>query len=469
VKRLTWLLTLAFAIGFASQSASAQLLSLNLGGTSGSSGTRLIVRDTLGLSGLNLTCLLAGCQVQQSLGDPDGQLFLVTLPSVLNPATAILQLLLQPGIAGVEIDQPVSVQGSTAGTAPYYLSDKMPVNYYGTTVWNGYLTQPAVQLIRSGAVHSTLQSTGAGVTVAVIDTGVDTTSTVLAPFLVKGYDFTRNKAGGSESGDVTQSTVAVLDGGYVGVVNQSTVAVLDQSTVAVLDQTQYAAFGHGTMTSGIVHLVAPQSRIMPLKAFGANGTGYASDVLRAIYYAVNNGAHVLNMSFDFTSYSPELQRAVNYATGRGAVCVASAGNDGQQRTVYPAALPNVIDVASTSNNDTQSSFTNYGAPPVLLGAPGEGIMTTYPFQTYAAGWGTSFSAPLVSGTVAVMVGQRSPSTLQLSGLTLLSSATTNSPTMEFQMAQALKYAQAINAPEIADRRLDAYQAVRTWQISLGLQ
>jgi subtilisin family serine protease len=461
VKRLFCLLTLVFAIGFTSQSASAQVLSLNLGGTGG---TRLIVRDTLGLPGLNLTCILLGCKVQQGLGDPDGQLFLVTLPPVLNPVTSILKLLVQPGIAGVEIDQPVSVQGATASAAPYYLSDKTPVNYYGTTVWEGYLIQPAVHLIRSDVAHSTLNSTGAGVTVAVIDTGVDTNSTVLGPFLVKGYDFTRNKTGGSESGDVTQSTVAVLDGNGVQIakVNQSTVAVLDQSTVAVLDQNGYSAFGHGTMTSGIVHLVAPQAKIMPLKAFGPNGTGYESDVLRAIYYAVNNGARVLNMSFDFTVYSPELKNAVNYATRKGAVCVASAGNDGKQMTVYPAALPGVINVASTSNQDTQSTFTNYGAPPVWLAAPGEGIMTTYPFQTYAAGWGTSFSAPLVSGTVALMVGQGVPS--QLQGLVGL-----NSPTTESQVANALTYAQPIPAPPIANRRLDVYTAVRTWRATLGLR
>ena len=60
--------------------------------------------------------------------------------------------------------------------------------------------------------------------------------------------------------------------------NQRTVAVLDQRTVAVLDgNSQYAAFGHGTMTAGLVHLVAPQAKIMPLKAFYANGAGYNSD------------------------------------------------------------------------------------------------------------------------------------------------------------------------------------------------
>jgi subtilisin family serine protease len=93
--------------------------------------------------------------------------------------------------------------------------------------------------------------------------------------------------------------------------------VLDQRTVAVLDGSQYSAFGHGTMTAGIVHLVAPQAKIMPLKSFNADGTGYDSDILRAIYYAVKNGAKVLNMSFDYPSYSAELANAIKYANQQG--------------------------------------------------------------------------------------------------------------------------------------------------------
>jgi subtilisin family serine protease len=190
-------------------------------------------------------------------------------------------------------------------------------------------------------------------------------------------------------------------------VNQRTVAVLDQRTVAVLDGGPYQAFGHGTMTAGVVHLVAPQAKIMPLKAFSANGTGYNSDILRAIYYAVSHGAKVLNMSFDYSSYSPELARAIQYSNSKGVISVASAGNDGQYKTVYPGGLPGVIDVASTSNSDVQSSFTNYGAPPVWLAAPGEAVVTTYPWGTYAAGWGTSFSTPFVAGTAALMLGANS--------------------------------------------------------------
>ncbi len=105
----------------------------------------------------------------------------------------------------------------------------------------------------------------------------------------------------------------------------------------------------------------------------------------------------MNMSFNYTSYSTELGRAVQYANSKGVISVASAGNDGLRTVVYPAGLPGVIDVASTSDNDTQSSFTNYGAPPVWMAAPGESIVTTYPWGTYAAGWGTSFSTPLVAG------------------------------------------------------------------------
>jgi subtilisin family serine protease len=225
-------------------------------------------------------------------------------------------------------------------------------------------------------------------------------------------------------------------------VNQRTVAVLDQPTVAVLDGSGYSAFGHGTMTAGIVHLVAPQAKIMPLKAFGPNGSGYESDILRAIYYAAANGANVMNMSFDFSNNSKELATAVKYVQGKGIIVVASAGNDGKYEFVYPGALPNVINVASTSNQDVQSTFSNYGTPPVFMAAPGEGIMTLYPWGTYAAGWGTSFSTPMVAGTAALMLGR-------------------NGNCTPAKVAYGLRHDAIIFNPQLGSGRLDTYLAVKS--------
>jgi subtilisin family serine protease len=364
--------------------------------------TRLIVRDSLGLPGLNLTCLLTGCKVVTGLGDPNGQLFLVTFPAILNPVTSLLRLSLETGIVDVEVDQTVNAVPTYAFSDPSYLTDEAPTSYYGATVWHGYIAQPANQLVRTAQTQAAFNVNGAGATVAVIDTGVDPTNPVLKNVLVNGYDFTTNTPGGSEMNDVQANPN--LSEAQPATLDQRTVAVLDQRTVAVLDGNSYSDFGHGTMTAGIVHLVAPEAKIMPLKAFTAAGAAYDSNILRAIYYAVSNGAKVMNMSFNYTSYSAELATAIKYANSRGVISVASAGNNGEHTMVYPGGLPGVIDVASTSNLDVQSTFTNYGVPPVFMAAPGEGIVTTYPWGTYAAGWGTSFSTPFVAGTAALMLG-----------------------------------------------------------------
>jgi subtilisin family serine protease len=403
-------------------------------------GTRLVVRDSLGLPGINLTCALLGCQVLQGLGDPQGQLFVVTFPSILDPVTALLQIQLGLGIVSVEIDQTVNAQSADAGSPPSYLTDKTPTPYYGATVWHGYVAQPATQLIRNDAAHSAFSVAGAGVTVAVLDTGVDPTHPVLRGVLLSGYDFTRNQNGGSELNDL-KGTAPTSSSASASKVNQRTVAVLDQRTVAVLDDQRYAAFGHGTMTAGLVHLAAPQAKIMPLKAFHADGTAYSSDILRAIYYAVKNGADVMNMSFNYTSYSPELAKAIKYANSKGVLSVASAGNDGQKTVTYPGGFAGVVDVASTSNDDIQSTFTNYGAPPVWLAAPGEGVVTTYPWNTYAAGWGTSFSTPLTAGTAALMMGTHG-----------------NCPTVLIPLG--LAHADWISDLDLGFGRLDTYSAVQ---------
>jgi thermitase len=230
-----------------------------------------------------------------------------------------------------------------------------------------------------------------------------------------------------------------VDGSGPTYVNGNAV-VLDQSTAGDLNNSADADFGHGTMVSGIVHLVAPTARIMPLKAFAANGSGYISDVVRAIYYAVRGNASVINMSFSTPQSSASLNSAITYATWSGTLCVAAAGNDGEEILVYPAAYKGVIGVASTSNSDVRSSFSNYGSSLVWVAAPGEGIITTYPYGTWAAGWGTSFSTPFVSGTAALLLQAHR-------GMT------------PYAEASAIGQAQPLT-PDLGHGRLDTLQAVQ---------
>jgi hypothetical protein len=410
---------------------------------------RTIVRIQAGLVGqtvIQSICAALHCQVIGALDLLPGETAPSSLFVVRNlppPSWLVNYTLL--GIESVEPDLAVGVNSeeeeywySSQATAAVLdqLWNRAPTSYFGTSAWLSYFEQPAALIVRVREAHCGLHATGAG-TVAVIDTGVDPTHPALTPVLTQGYDFTRNVEGGSERADVDQATAAVLDSIYS--VNPATAAVLDQATAAVLDDGAHSHFGHGTMVAGLVHLAAPTASIMPLKAFDASGQGYTSDLIRALVYATRRGAKVVNMSFSRPTPSPELKRALDYATSHGLILVASAGNDGQSTLMYPAAYPNVMGVASTSNDDVRSSFSNYGANLVWVAAPGEGVLTTYPWGSFAAAWGTSFSTPLVAGGAALLVG-------------LENSANQN------QAAGAIAQAQALT-PELGHGRLDLFQAV----------
>ena len=378
---------------------------LLVGPTSQAQQPGLIVRDTLGITDLKILCPLLGCQVVENLGDPLSQLFLVT-PTVLGTLDGLLEILpLQLGIVSVEVDQLVNLIAAPPLTfIPNGLANSFPIDYYGTVVTQGYLDQPASSIVRITETQNTFDVSGSGV-VAIIDTGVDPLHPALAPVLLPGYDFVHNTNGADEKGDLDHSTVAVLDGGggNPAYVSPWTAAVVSQAGAAALNTSQYAAFGHGTMVAGIVHLVAPTAKILPLKAFSADGTGSASNIIRALYFATAQGSKVVSMSFSFSSSSSAMSDAINYANRSGVICVAAAGNEGEQIRVYPASFAQVMGVASTSNSDTLSSFSDYGPQVVWVGAPGENVVSTYPFATYASSSGTSFSTPFVSGTAALLV------------------------------------------------------------------
>jgi subtilisin family serine protease len=413
---------------------------------------RYIVRTTGGLNSVLHLCLTAGCQVQGSLDGSVGQTYLVTstgnlITNLLNGTLNLLETLL--GIKSIEPDRLLPIPQKAISNIPPGLNDRKPVDYYGTVVWHGYAAQPAAQIIRLIDAQRGFNISGTGV-VAVIDTGVDTSHPVLQPVLLPGYDFTRNQPGASEwldvpqlqNGENSQNDNNSDDQGPV-IVQQSSAAILDQSSAAILDGGPYSAFGHGTMTTGLVHLVAPKAKILPLKAFTSNGTGYLSNIVAALYYAVQHHANVVNMSFDLSTPSTALSQAVSYANQNGVVLVAAAGNESTSAPVYPAALNgNVMGIASTSDWDARSSFSNYGNADVWIAAPGEYVISTFPGGTYASSSGTSFSSPLVAGTAALLLNAK--------------------PSLNHaKAAGALSHAIRLT-PDLHNGRLDVYQAVSAW-------
>src|SRR5262249_1836626 len=247
------------------------------------------------------------------------------------------------------------------------LQGRTVINYFGASVPSNYVQQPATALLRNSDAQAATGLTGAGITIAVIDTGVDFSHPALQSALLPGYNFVNESLAPSELTDLTpdmaaaltQSTTSILDGQNLVQLNAFTVAILSQSSTSILDGAP-SAFGHGTMTAGLVHLVAPGARIMPLKAFGGDGSSDLFNILRAIYYAADHGANVINMSFEIAQGSPSLQAAIQYALSKNVVVIAASGNDGQQILVYPAAYNSVVGVGSTSNTDSKSTFTNFG-------------------------------------------------------------------------------------------------------------
>lgn len=411
---------------------------------------RYIVRTTGGLSSVLRLCLSENCQVQGALDGNIGQTYLVTssgnlISDLLGLVGNILESLL--GIRSVEADQLLPLPQASVTTIPAGLYDNTPVNYYGSVVTHGYATQPAASIIRLTDAQNGFNVSGTGI-VAVIDTGVDVNHPVLYPVLLPGYDFTRNQPGASEWLDVPQlqaGTSSTSQNEQPVLVQQSSAAILDQSSAAILDGggSSYSDFGHGTMTAGLVHLAAPNAKILPLKAFSANGTGYLSNIVAAIYYAAQHHANVVNMSFDVSTSSQALSAAISYANQSGLILVAAAGNGDTSAAVYPAALnSSVMGIASTSDYDTKSSFSNYGDTDVWIAAPGEYVISTYPGGTYAAESGTSFSSPLVAGSADLL-------------MSLKASLTQKSAACAFSHAVQL-------TPNLNKGRLDVYQALSAW-------
>ena len=172
----------------------------------------------------------------------------------------------------------------------------------------------------------------------------------------------------------------------------------------------YDDYGHGTHVAGIAAArinngigiagMAGNATIMSVDVFNY-GIGTYEDLIRAIIYATDNGARVINMSLGASSYSRGEEAAVDYAWYHGAILVAAAGNTGRNTYHYPAAHPNAIAVAATDASDNRAGFSTYGDF-VDVAAPGASIYSTLKSGGYGTMSGTSMATPHVAGLAGLL-------------------------------------------------------------------
>jgi subtilisin family serine protease len=226
-------------------------------------------------------------------------------------------------------------------------------------------------------------SLGEGTTVAVIDTGAQLDHPDLDENFegVARYDFVENDRNPTER--------------PVG---------LDADGDGLKDE----MFGHGTHVAGIVDLVAPAAKIMPLRVLDSEGDGDVFTIAKAIVYAQSNKANVINLSLGSSSRSAMLQEVIKDTIKNGVVVAAAAGNSNSALPHYPAAgngtaasAEGLVAVTSVDKYQKKSDYANYGTW-VDIATPGDGIRSTFPISVYANWSGTSMATPFVSGQAALI-------------------------------------------------------------------
>lgn len=170
--------------------------------------------------------------------------------------------------------------------------------------------------------------------------------------------------------------------------------------------------GHGTQVAGIIAAqsnnrigisgIAPQVKVMNIRAGTASGYLEEDDVANAILYALDNGARIVNMSFGDVVLSRFLKDVIYYAYKQGLIMVASAGNSADDQLYYPAGLAETISVGASNSEDQRAGFSSYGSTLDLI-APGQDILSTAVGGKYNTVSGTSFSAPMVSAVAAMLL------------------------------------------------------------------
>jgi thermitase len=210
-------------------------------------------------------------------------------------------------------------------------------------------------------------SSGKGVLVAILDTGVDDEHPELAGQVTVEIDFTNSSSPSDQHGHGTH---------VAGII---------------------AAKRNGTDVTGIAY----DCSLLNVKIADETGSCRMAALIEGINWAVDNGASVINISIEFREPSPELEEAVNYAWSQGSLVVAAAGNNGNGSPVYPACYEHCLAVAATTQNDDLAPLSNH-SDWVDVAAPGFSIYSTVPDNGYSYKSGTSFACAYVSGLAALL-------------------------------------------------------------------
>lgn len=220
---------------------------------------------------------------------------------------------------------------------------------------------------------------GAGVVVAVVDTGVDADHPDLAGSVVPGDDLVDGDGDPDDSADGNDS-----DGD--GLVDEF--------------------HGHGTMVAGLILGIAPEASILPIRVLDSDGRGDSLRIAAGIHRAVELGADVINLSLGSREDISIVDAAVQWAWTEGVVVVAAAGNTGTDEPILmPAGLGEAIAVTATDAEDIKASTASWGEH-IALTAPGVAVVATFPGGAYRGADGTSLATALASGAAARIRGLR---------------------------------------------------------------
>ncbi len=273
------------------------------------------------------------------------------------------RLLARPGVAYVEVDHVAHAYDLGDAAASGVAAAWHPNDTFLSQQW-------ALTTLRAEEAWELAR--GTGVTIAVLDTGVDYIHPDLAGRVDLGRDF--------------------VDG----------------------DDDPMDVQGHGTHVAGIaagaaddsfgIAGIAPGSRILAVRVLDAKGAGNYSQVANGIVHAAQKGAKVINLSLGGPEQSELLRAAIDYAASRGAIVTCASGNESATSIGYPARYESCLAVGATTSEDAHAPFSNTGAG-IDLVAPGAQVMSSTMGGLHESWDGTSMASPYVAGTAALLVSQ----------------------------------------------------------------